>query len=70
MQDVTRLVSVLIYKFGCKCTIHYQRGNPVIYISRRSVKALSYELMKHMPLNMHRKVIARLFLTPPIKDWV
>uniref|UniRef100_UPI0023F518B2 LAGLIDADG homing endonuclease n=1 Tax=Cyathus striatus TaxID=68777 RepID=UPI0023F518B2 len=54
--DVVRLISVLIYKFNCKCTIHYQRGNPVIYISRSSVKKLSNDLMKHMPRSMHYKI--------------
>lgn len=54
--DVTRLISVLIYKFQCKCTIRYQRGNPVIYISKRSVKRITPELIKHVPFSMFYKL--------------
>lgn len=56
VEDVVRLISVLIYKFNCKCTLRFQRGNPVIYISRRSVKSLSIELLKHMPTSIHYKI--------------
>jgi hypothetical protein len=31
-------------KLGCKCSIHYQRGLPVIYISVRSVRKWREEL--------------------------
>lgn len=54
--DVVRLVNVLILKFNSKCTIHYQEGKPVIYISSRSVRKLQSELMKHMPESMHYKL--------------
>jgi hypothetical protein len=36
--DTVRLINVLMIKLGCKCSIHYQRGLPVIYISVRSVR--------------------------------
>jgi len=54
--DVVLLINVLILKFNCKCTIQYQEGKPVIYISRRSVRVLSNELMKHIPSSMHYKI--------------
>lgn len=54
--EVVRLINVLILKFDCKCTIHYQEGKPVIYISSRSVRKLRSELLKHMPESMHYKV--------------
>ena len=56
VYDVTRLISVLIYKFECKCTMHFQRGNPVIYISRRSVRKITPELLKHIPSSMYYKL--------------
>lgn len=56
VTDVVILINVLIIKFNCKCTIHYQRGNPVIYISRRSVRALSNELLNHRPRSIHYKI--------------
>ena len=54
--EVVRLINVLILKFYCKCTIHYQEGKPVIYISNCSVRKLRSELLKHMPESMHYKV--------------
>ena len=35
-----QLINVLIIKFNCKCSIHMQRGLPVIYLSVRSVKKI------------------------------
>jgi hypothetical protein len=40
-----RLINVLILKFNCKCSIHMQRGLPVIYISARSMRKL-YPLLE------------------------
>lgn len=55
--EVVHLINVLIIKFNCKCTIHYQEGKPVIYISSRSVRKLRTELLKHMP--MHYKLTGK-----------
>ena len=54
--EVVRLINVLILKFNCKCSIHYQEGKPVIYSSSRSVRKLRPELLKHMPQSMHYKL--------------
>lgn len=43
--DSVRLINVLIIKFNCKCTLHMQRGLPVIYISSRSMRKL-YPILK------------------------
>lgn len=50
---------MLIYKFSCKCSLHYQRDNPVIYISRRSVKNLTPELIKYIPKSIHYKILGK-----------
>ena len=42
-----------LLKFNCKCSIHYQEGKPVIYISSRSVRKLRSELLKHMPKSIN-----------------
>lgn len=47
IKDTVRLINVLMIKFRCKCSIHYQRGLPVIYISVRSVRKLREELKIH-----------------------
>jgi LAGLIDADG DNA endonuclease family len=57
--EVVRLINVLILKFNCKCSIHYQEGKPVIYISSRSVRKLRSELLKHMPESMHYKLTGK-----------
>ena len=44
--DSVRLINVLIIKFNCKCTLHMQRGLPVIYISSRSMRKV-YPILKH-----------------------
>ena len=54
--DVVRLINVLIIKFYCKCSIHYQEGKPVIYISSRSIRKLRNDLLSHMPDSMHYKL--------------
>jgi heme/copper-type cytochrome/quinol oxidase subunit 1 len=56
IKDTVRLINVLIIKFGCKCSIHYQRGLPVIYISVRSVRKFREELKIHTPQSMWYKL--------------
>ena len=57
--EVVRLINVLIIKFNCKCTIHYQEGKPVIYISSRSIRKLLPELLKHIPKSIHYKLLGK-----------
>ena len=54
--EVVHLINVLIIQFNCKCTIHYQEGKPVIYISSCSVRKLRPELLKHISESMHYKL--------------
>lgn len=54
--DNVRLMNVLMIKFDCKCTMHIQRGLPVIYISSKSVKKLTPLLLPHMISSMYYKL--------------
>jgi heme/copper-type cytochrome/quinol oxidase subunit 1 len=54
--DNVRLMNVLIIKFNCKCTLHMQRGLPVIYISRKSVKNLTPLLLPYVIPTMQYKL--------------
>lgn len=54
--DTVRLMNVLMIKFNCKCTLHMQRGLPVIYISSKSIKKLTPLLLSHMIPSMHYKL--------------
>lgn len=54
-----RLINVLIIKFNCKCSIHMQRGLPVIYISSRTMKNLEQLLKPFIPASMFYKITRR-----------
>lgn len=56
VQDNVLLMNVLMIKFNCKCTMHMQRGLPVIYISAHSVRALTPLLAPHIPSTMMYKL--------------
>jgi hypothetical protein len=51
------LIKVLTVKFNCKCSIHKQRGFPVIYITARSMKHLRLLLLHYFPKSMTNKLI-------------
>ena len=52
-----QLINVLIIKFNCKCSIHMQRGLPVIYISSHSMRKLEPLLKPFIPRSMFKKLI-------------
>ncbi len=57
IQDVTRLMDVLITRFGLICTIHKpQTGQHVIYISKRSMDKLRSIVKPHMAPSMLYKI--------------
>lgn len=55
--DNVRLINVLILKYSCKCSIHMQRGLPVIYISARSMRKLYPLLEQYFTPGMLYKLI-------------
>lgn len=59
MVDNVRLMNVLMIKFGCVCTLHMQRGLPVIYVSSASVQQLYPKLLPHMSTKMLYKMTKR-----------
>lgn len=56
VQDNVRLISVLIYKFNLKCSLHLQKNQPFIYISSKSVAKVKSKLIIYMHSSMHYKV--------------
>lgn len=56
IEDNVRLINVLMIKFNCICSIHYQRGLPVIYISANSMRDLRPLLVPHMVVEMLYKL--------------
>ena len=48
VEECVRLINVLIIKFDCECSLHFERGLPKIYISARSIRKLYKQLEPHM----------------------
>lgn len=58
IQDVVRLINVLIYRYGLKCNIRIHReGQYRIYISKKSMELLRTIVMVHMTPSMYYKMI-------------
>jgi heme/copper-type cytochrome/quinol oxidase subunit 1 len=57
--DNVRLINVLTIKFNCKCTMYFQRGLPVIYISSSSMRQLFPQLLPHMTPGMMYKLTGK-----------
>jgi rRNA maturation endonuclease Nob1 len=59
IQDVVRLINVLIYRYYLKCNIRICReGQYRIYISKKSMELLRTIVMAHMTPSMFYKVIS------------
>lgn len=56
IQDVVFICNVLIIKFDITCSIHYQRQQPVIYISTKSVCKLTPHLEQFIVPSMRYKL--------------
>ena len=54
--QVTFIVSVLIYKFNLKCSIHMQRNQPTIYISPNSMKKIQSYILPYFCNSMRYKL--------------
>jgi uncharacterized protein (UPF0333 family) len=59
VQEVTSIISVLILKFDLKCSLHMQRNQPTIYISVKSMKKISPELLPYIIPSMRYKVFVK-----------
>ena len=53
VQDNVRLINVLIIKFDLECTLHINRGKPVIYISAKSFNRIREQLRPPMVPSMY-----------------
>jgi len=48
IQECVFIISILIYKFDLKCSLHMQRNQPTIYISSKSMKKLRPLILPYM----------------------
>ena len=56
IQECVFIISVLIYKYNLKCSIHMQRNRPTIYISSKSMKKLIPCILPYMCRSMLYKL--------------
>lgn len=56
ISEVVKLINVLIIRYGLKCTIHMQGGNPRIYIFAKSMDRLALIVKPHMIKSMNYKL--------------
>jgi len=56
IQECVFIISVLIYKFDLKCSLHMQRNSPTIYISAKSMRKLTPLIMPYMCNSMLYKL--------------
>jgi len=59
VQEVVFLINVLIIKLNLDCTIHYNRGNPVLYIKSKSIKKNLHNILPYMHDSMKYKVLGK-----------
>jgi len=56
VQECVFIISILIYKFNLKCSIHMQRNQPTIYISSKSMEKLRPLILPYMCSSMVYKI--------------
>ena len=56
IKEVVFIISVLIYKFNLKCSIHVQRNQPTIYISSKSIKEIQPKILPYICNSMRYKL--------------
>ena len=63
IQECVFIISILIYKFNLKCSIHMQRNQPTIYISSKSMKKLIPLILPYMCRSMMYKLSEEVYQT-------
>ena len=56
IKQVVFIVSILIYKFNLKCSIHMQRNQPTIYIGTKSMQKIQPFILPYMCKSMRYKL--------------
>jgi hypothetical protein len=56
VKECVFIISILIHKFNLKCSLHFQRNLPVIYISTKSMKNLQPYIIPYICKSMRYKL--------------
>ena len=57
VKHVVFIINILKIKFDLDCTIHYQYGNPVLYIKSKSIKKNLHNILPFMHESMKYKIL-------------
>ena len=61
VKEVVFIINVLIIKFNLECSLHYQRGNPILYIKSKSIKNNIHNLLPYMHDSMKYKILGKKY---------
>lgn len=61
VKEVVFIMNILILKFNLECSLHYQRGNPILYIKSKSIKRNLHNLLPYMHDSMKYKVLGKKY---------
>ena len=59
IKEAVFIISILIYKFNLKCSIHMQRNLPTIYIGTKSMQDLQPYILPYICESMKYKLDIR-----------
>jgi hypothetical protein len=54
-------MNILIIKFNLECSLHYQIGNPILYIKSKSIKKNLHNLLPYMDNSMKYKLLGKKY---------
>ncbi len=61
IKEVVFVINVLIIKFNLECSLHYQRGNPILYIKSKSIKRNLHNLLPYIHNSMKYKILGKKY---------
>ena len=56
VKECVFIISLLMYKFKIKCSIHMQRNKPTIYNHSKSIKQIKPNILHYFPFSMWYKL--------------
>jgi hypothetical protein len=56
VKECVFIISILMYKFNLKCSIHLQRNKPTIYISSQSMEQIQSYILPYFCNSMKYKL--------------
>jgi hypothetical protein len=61
IKEMVFVINVLIIKFNLECSLHYQKGNPLLYIKSKSIKKNLDNLLPYMHDSMKYKILGKKY---------